>query len=37
MSKNNKETKVPVVRKIDPRKIFGLNGKNKRVVLAVTN
>lgn len=38
MSKKNKKTNVPpVVRKINPEKIFWLNGKNRKVVLAVTN
>lgn len=32
-----KSKKVPVVREIDLKKIFGLNGKNGKVVLAVTN
>lgn len=36
-SKNNKKVVVPVVRKVDLDKIFGLNGKKGKVVLAVTN
>ncbi len=37
MASKCKSKKVPVVREIDLKKIFGLNGKNGKVVLAVTN
>lgn len=37
MASKCKSKKVPAVQEIDLKKIFELNGKNGKVVLAVTN
>lgn len=37
MASKCKSKKVPAVQEIDLKKIFVLNGKNGKVVLAVTN